>query len=126
MADAHGSGPCVRKDVGVQLPPCPLWLRQTMRAPQASTAAGLLSFSGHCSDRVGACPLDKVGLFIERHRADTAGVHPAGSPESRDIAHALIAAGVAEVDPSTLARGLYSSDASLYRVVPLAVVRPRS
>jgi hypothetical protein len=24
MADAHGSGPCVRKDVGVQLPPCPL------------------------------------------------------------------------------------------------------
>ena len=22
MADAHGSGPCVRKDVGVQLPPC--------------------------------------------------------------------------------------------------------
>lgn len=25
MADAHGSGPCVRKDVGVQLPPCPPW-----------------------------------------------------------------------------------------------------
>ena len=24
MADAHGSGPCVRKDVGVQLPPRPL------------------------------------------------------------------------------------------------------
>ena len=24
MADAHGSGPCVRKDVGVQLPPSPL------------------------------------------------------------------------------------------------------
>src|SRR5690242_20184250 len=23
MADAHGSGPCVRKDVGVQLPPRP-------------------------------------------------------------------------------------------------------
>src|SRR6266536_4858816 len=23
MADAHGSGPCVRKDVGVQLPPSP-------------------------------------------------------------------------------------------------------
>jgi hypothetical protein len=33
MADAHGSGPCVRKDVGVQLPPCPLWLRQTMKGP---------------------------------------------------------------------------------------------
>ena len=26
MADAHGSGPCVRKDVGVQLPPCPLFV----------------------------------------------------------------------------------------------------
>src|SRR5664279_5055874 len=33
MADAHGSGPCVRKDVGVQLPPYPLWLRQTMKGP---------------------------------------------------------------------------------------------
>src|SRR5450631_1193006 len=44
MADAHGSGPCVRKDVGVQLPPCPLWLRQTSRAPQASAAAGPLSY----------------------------------------------------------------------------------
>src|SRR6478672_5652625 len=50
MADAHGSGPCVRKDVGVQLPPCPLWLRQTMKAPQASTAAGPSSYcpaAGH-------------------------------------------------------------------------------
>jgi hypothetical protein len=27
MADAHGSGPCVRKDVGVQLPPRPLHSR---------------------------------------------------------------------------------------------------
>ena len=24
MADAHGSGPCVREDVGVQVPPRPL------------------------------------------------------------------------------------------------------
>jgi hypothetical protein len=30
MADAHGSGPCVRKDVGVQLPPCP---RQSWDSP---------------------------------------------------------------------------------------------
>src|SRR5664280_3905159 len=30
MADAHGSGPCVRKDVGVQLPPRPLaWSLQS-------------------------------------------------------------------------------------------------
>jgi len=33
--------------------------------------------------------------------------------------------GVTEVDASTLSRGLYASDASLYRVVPAAVVRPR-
>ncbi|HYQ33678.1 MAG TPA: FAD-binding oxidoreductase, partial [Lapillicoccus sp.] len=38
---------------------------------------------------------------------------------------ALRGAGVAEVDDSGLARALYSSDASLYRVVPRAVVRPR-
>jgi FAD/FMN-containing dehydrogenase/Fe-S oxidoreductase len=34
-------------------------------------------------------------------------------------------AGVADVDDSGLARALYSSDASLYRVLPRAVVRPR-
>ncbi len=33
--------------------------------------------------------------------------------------------GVSDVDDSTLARALYSSDASLYRVVPQVVVRPR-
>ena len=33
--------------------------------------------------------------------------------------------GVADVDGSMLARALYSSDASLYRVSPLVVVRPR-
>ncbi|WP_121253458.1 FAD-binding and (Fe-S)-binding domain-containing protein [Nocardioides ferulae] len=33
--------------------------------------------------------------------------------------------GVADVDDSTLARALYSSDASLYRVVPQVVARPR-
>ena len=38
---------------------------------------------------------------------------------------ALRAAGIAEVDDSGLARALYSSDASLYRVLPRAVVRPR-
>ncbi|WP_205473321.1 FAD-binding and (Fe-S)-binding domain-containing protein [Nocardioides sp. SYSU D00038] len=34
--------------------------------------------------------------------------------------------GLADVDDSALARALYSSDASLYRVVPQVVVRPRA
>jgi FAD/FMN-containing dehydrogenase/Fe-S oxidoreductase len=38
---------------------------------------------------------------------------------------ALRGAGLADVDGSGLARALYSSDASLYRVLPRAVVRPR-
>nr|WP_157345706.1 FAD-binding and (Fe-S)-binding domain-containing protein [Nocardioides sp. MAH-18] len=38
---------------------------------------------------------------------------------------ALRRRGVTDVDDSTLARALYSSDASLYRVVPQVVVRPR-
>ncbi len=37
----------------------------------------------------------------------------------------LAKAGVREIDSSTLTRGLYSTDASLYRVEPVAVVRPR-
>jgi FAD/FMN-containing dehydrogenase len=39
---------------------------------------------------------------------------------------ALRRAGVADVSASTLDRAMYSSDASLYRVVPQVVVRPRS
>jgi len=42
-----------------------------------------------------------------------------------DIAEALRRGGVADVDDSTLARAMYSTDASLYRVVPSVVVRPR-
>ncbi|PJJ58308.1 FAD/FMN-containing dehydrogenase [Mumia flava] len=42
-----------------------------------------------------------------------------------EVAAALRAAGVADVDDSRLTRALYSTDASLYRVVPQAVVRPR-
>ncbi len=38
---------------------------------------------------------------------------------------ALRRAGVGDVDDSGLARAVYSSDASLYRVLPRAVVRPR-
>ncbi|HET9858665.1 MAG TPA: FAD-linked oxidase C-terminal domain-containing protein [Nocardioidaceae bacterium] len=42
-----------------------------------------------------------------------------------DIAEALRRNGLTDVDDSTLARAMYSSDASLYRVVPAVVVRPR-
>ncbi|HYS35110.1 MAG TPA: FAD-binding and (Fe-S)-binding domain-containing protein [Pseudonocardiaceae bacterium] len=45
---------------------------------------------------------------------------------NREIAAALHAAGVSEVDDSTRRRAEYSTDASLYRVVPAAVVFPRS
>ncbi|GAA1137318.1 FAD-binding and (Fe-S)-binding domain-containing protein [Nocardioides aquiterrae] len=42
-----------------------------------------------------------------------------------DLVAALRRRGVSDVDDSTLTRALYSSDASLYRVVPQVVVRPR-
>src|SRR5919107_5041191 len=48
-----------------------------------------------------------------------------GDDADREVAAALRAAGIADVDDSGLARALYSSDASLYRVLPRAVVRPR-
>ncbi len=42
-----------------------------------------------------------------------------------ELVAALRRRGVSDVDDSTLTRALYSSDASLYRVVPQVVVRPR-
>lgn len=42
-----------------------------------------------------------------------------------DLAIQLRARGISGVDDSTLARALYSADASLYRVVPQVVVRPQ-
>ena len=45
--------------------------------------------------------------------------------DDRDLLDALRRAGLDDVDGSGLARALYSSDASLYRVLPRAVVRPR-
>jgi FAD/FMN-containing dehydrogenase/Fe-S oxidoreductase len=48
-----------------------------------------------------------------------------GKSDSNEIVEALRRRGVAEVDSSTLTRAMYSSDASLYRVVPQVVVRPR-
>lgn len=45
--------------------------------------------------------------------------------EAGEIASALRRAGVSRVDDSVLTRGMYSSDASLYRVVPQVVARPQ-
>ena len=42
-----------------------------------------------------------------------------------DVAAALRARGVSDVDDSALTRSLYAADASLYRVVPQVVARPR-
>ena len=42
-----------------------------------------------------------------------------------DLAAALPRQGVADADDSSLVRAMYATDASLYRVVPSAVVRPR-
>jgi FAD/FMN-containing dehydrogenase/Fe-S oxidoreductase len=50
---------------------------------------------------------------------------PTDADRGRELTDALRRAGIADVDDSGLARALYSSDASLYRVLPRAVVRPR-
>ncbi len=46
-------------------------------------------------------------------------------PASREVLAALERHGVADADDSDLSRALYASDASVYRVPPLVVVRPR-
>ncbi len=43
----------------------------------------------------------------------------------RALWHELSRRGVSQVSDSTLVRGMYSSDASLYRVIPQAVARPQ-
>ena len=49
------------------------------------------------------------------------------SSDSTRLLAGLRERGIADVlDASDLARALYSSDASLYRVVPAAVARPRT
>jgi FAD/FMN-containing dehydrogenase/Fe-S oxidoreductase len=47
------------------------------------------------------------------------------SDRAKAVAEVLRRSGVADVDSSSLARSLYSSDASLYRVPPAVVIRPR-
>ncbi len=48
-----------------------------------------------------------------------------GAVDAPDLVAELRARGISDVDDSSLTRALYSSDASLYRVVPRAVARPR-
>jgi FAD/FMN-containing dehydrogenase/Fe-S oxidoreductase len=52
-------------------------------------------------------------------------IEPPPTSAPAELVAALRAAGIADVDDSGLARALYSSDASLYRVLPRAVVRPQ-
>ena len=52
-------------------------------------------------------------------------VGAAAQPDGQDVVAALRRHGVRDVDDSTLRRGLMSTDASLYRVVPQVVVSPR-
>ncbi len=49
----------------------------------------------------------------------------APAPVTGDLVAALRTAGLSDVDDSQLARTLYSSDASVYRLEPRVVVRPR-
>ncbi len=55
----------------------------------------------------------------------TARAGDATAPSPRDLASALRAAGLSEVDDSARRRAEYSTDASNYRVVPSVVVFPR-
>ncbi len=56
-----------------------------------------------------------------RHGGDAA----ASSAAVRDVVAQLRAAGLSDVRADTLTRGLYSTDASIYRIVPRVVVCPR-
>ena len=49
-----------------------------------------------------------------------------GGPGPEDVAAALRRAGLDDVDASSRRRAEYSTDASLYRVVPQVVAFPRS
>lgn len=59
MADAHGSGPCVRKDVRVQLPPRPLG-----RGPPGSCFAGRASSYIYTGAEPPVAPTVRWALFV--------------------------------------------------------------
>ena len=58
-------------------------------------------------------------------RWNTGAVSGGSAGAAPDVAAELRRRGVGDVDDSPLARAMYSSDASLYRVVPQVVARPR-
>ncbi len=57
--------------------------------------------------------------------APASSTQAAGHSGAADLVAALRSRGVSDVDDSALTRSLYAADASLYRVVPQVVVRPR-
>ncbi len=63
-------------------------------------------------------------MTVRRRAASRALPEPTAEPTT-ELAEVLRRNGVADVDDSALARAMYSSDASLYRVVPSVVARPR-
>ena len=89
--------------------------RPRRRHDEAAAAAGHRPQAGHRGRRRRRLPpLDRPVV--------TRDLRPA---TDGDLLAALRGAGLTDVDGSGLARALYSSDASLYRVLPRAVVRPR-
>ncbi|WP_084343509.1 FAD-binding and (Fe-S)-binding domain-containing protein [Piscicoccus intestinalis] len=51
--------------------------------------------------------------------------HTDSSPAPADLVHELRGAGLGDVRDDTLTRGMYSTDASIYRIVPRVVAFPR-
>lgn len=68
---------------------------------------------------------EDAGGTLKTMSAPTIDESVAARHDGRGLAAQLRGAGLRDVDDSTLARALYSSDASLYRIVPQVVVRPR-
>lgn len=72
MADAHGSGPCVREDVRVQLPPRPHSVASSPATKAQETARGLLSRRSLLSPPVLAAPRrsPRAAARLPPHLAD--------------------------------------------------------
>ncbi|WP_205650391.1 FAD-binding and (Fe-S)-binding domain-containing protein [Actinoplanes solisilvae] len=68
--------------------------------------------------------MTEAAVGATEHKAGHGAEHEAGHRAARDVVAALERAGL-EVRSDAGTRGMYSSDASLYRIPPLAVVRPR-
>src|SRR3954470_18844176 len=77
MADAHGSGPCVRKDVGVQLPPRPPFVADLSDRGHALACSAADRFAAEQRHQQG----QRDDLYGDDHRGDRAA---AGRVESAD------------------------------------------